>query len=177
MLFYPPPSLTLIEPGPVITEFERKVYEEGLKMDLSAADKETANMFTNIYLKNYNQIFQSLGQSPEDIAEHTHKIITTDNPSPDEQDVHPHDHPQVRRSQRRPAHRHLLQNDVRARQNLQRQPQLNQNAALGEPQELQPGEASAVKTRGLHQRTPGPPLQRLLTLLPCVRPVHPSTLY
>ncbi|MBN3277149.1 RDH8 dehydrogenase, partial [Polyodon spathula] len=73
-------NLTLIEPGPVITEFERKVYEEGLKTDLSAADKETANMFTNIYLKNYNQIFQSLGQTPEEIAEHTHKIITTDNP-------------------------------------------------------------------------------------------------
>ncbi|MGH0155872.1 UNVERIFIED_CONTAM: hypothetical protein FKN15_049432 [Acipenser sinensis] len=70
-----PGSLTLIEPGPVITEFERKVYEEGLKMDLSAADKETANMFTNIYLKNYNQIFQSLGQSPEDIAE-TNKLYT-----------------------------------------------------------------------------------------------------
>ncbi|KAK1164160.1 retinol dehydrogenase 8 [Acipenser oxyrinchus oxyrinchus] len=73
-------NLTLIEPGPVITEFERKVYEEGLKTDLSAADKETANMFTNVYLKNYNQIFQSLGQTPEDIAKHTHKIITTNKP-------------------------------------------------------------------------------------------------
>lgn len=61
--------ITLIEPGPVITEFERKVYNEGVKIDLSKADKVTADMFTNIYLKNYGQIFESLGQTPEDVAE------------------------------------------------------------------------------------------------------------
>lgn len=63
----------MIEPGPVVTEFERKVFEDGMKMDLSAADEETAEMFTNIYLKNYKQIFQSLGQSAEDVAEVTHQ--------------------------------------------------------------------------------------------------------
>ncbi|KFV85211.1 Retinol dehydrogenase 8, partial [Struthio camelus australis] len=73
-------QLSLIEPGPVVTEFERKVFEDGMKMDLSAADKETAEMFTNIYLKNYKQIFQSLGQSAEDVAEHTVKIILAENP-------------------------------------------------------------------------------------------------
>ncbi|NWI11244.1 RDH8 dehydrogenase, partial [Crypturellus soui] len=73
-------QLSLIEPGPVVTEFERKVFEDGMKMDLSAADKETADMFTNIYLKNYKQIFQSLGQSAEDVAEHTVKIILAENP-------------------------------------------------------------------------------------------------
>ncbi|XP_072275972.1 retinol dehydrogenase 8-like [Pyxicephalus adspersus] len=72
--------LSLIEPGPVITEFERKVYEDGMKMDLSGADKETAEMFTNVYLKNYKSIFQSLGQTAEDVAEHTMKIILSDNP-------------------------------------------------------------------------------------------------
>ncbi|XP_061744558.1 retinol dehydrogenase 8 isoform X1 [Nerophis ophidion] len=73
-------NISLIEPGPVITEFERKVYEEGLKTDLSGADKVTADMFTNIYLKNYKQIFETLGQTAEDVAEHTLKIITMDNP-------------------------------------------------------------------------------------------------
>lgn len=62
-------SISLIEPGPVITEFERKVYEESLKIDLSKADKVTADMFHNIYLKNYKQIFESLGQTPEEVAE------------------------------------------------------------------------------------------------------------
>ncbi|XP_030583917.1 retinol dehydrogenase 8 isoform X1 [Archocentrus centrarchus] len=73
-------NISLIEPGPVITEFERKVYEEGLKIDLSKADKVTADMFTNIYLKSYKQIFETLGQVPEDVAEHTFKVITMDNP-------------------------------------------------------------------------------------------------
>lgn len=73
-------NVSLIEPGPVITEFERKVYEEGLKIDLSKADKVTADMFTNVYLKSYKQIFETLGQVPEDVAEHTFKVITMDNP-------------------------------------------------------------------------------------------------
>ncbi|XP_041647929.1 retinol dehydrogenase 8-like [Cheilinus undulatus] len=80
-------NISLIEPGPVITDFERKVYEKGLKTDLSRADKVTADMFTNIYLKNYKQIFEffssefcSLAQTAEVIAEHTHKIITMENP-------------------------------------------------------------------------------------------------
>ncbi|XP_053549674.1 retinol dehydrogenase 8-like [Bombina bombina] len=73
-------QLSLIEPGPVITEFERKVYDDGMKMDLSAADKETADMFTHVYLKNYKSIFQSLGQTAEDVAEHTMKIILAENP-------------------------------------------------------------------------------------------------
>lgn len=65
----PPNSLTLIEPGPVLTEFEKKVFEDGMNMDLSATDEETADMFVNIYLKNYKQIFETLGQTAEDIAE------------------------------------------------------------------------------------------------------------
>ncbi|KAL2090021.1 hypothetical protein ACEWY4_014709 [Coilia grayii] len=73
-------KITLIEPGPVITEFERKVFKEASNLDLSKTDKVTADMFTNIYLKNYSQMFESLGQTPEDVAEHTHKIITMKNP-------------------------------------------------------------------------------------------------
>ncbi|KAI2663512.1 Retinol dehydrogenase 8 [Labeo rohita] len=72
-------KISLFEPGPVITEFERKVYEEGLKTDLTKADEMTADMFTSI-LKNYNKIFQSLGQTPEEVAEHTLKLITMKNP-------------------------------------------------------------------------------------------------
>ncbi|KAG9483144.1 retinol dehydrogenase 8-like [Eleutherodactylus coqui] len=73
-------QLSLIEPGPVITEFERKVFEDGMKMDPSGVDDETANMFTDIYLKNYKSVFQSLGQTAEDVAEHTLKVILAENP-------------------------------------------------------------------------------------------------
>ncbi|KAM7388739.1 hypothetical protein PAMP_024892 [Pampus punctatissimus] len=73
-------NISLIEPGPVITEFERKVYDEGMKLDLSNADKVTADMFTNIYLKNYKEIFETFGQTAEDVAEHTYRVITMKNP-------------------------------------------------------------------------------------------------
>ncbi|XP_060111916.1 retinol dehydrogenase 8-like [Heteronotia binoei] len=72
--------VSLIEPGPVVTEFETKLYEEAEKADYSQTDSETAEIFTKIYLKNSKAIFSSLGQSPEDIAEHILKVIGTTKP-------------------------------------------------------------------------------------------------
>lgn len=61
--------MTLVEPGPVVTEFERKVYEEVQDMDLSGTDEETARIFREIYLPNSRNIFSSLGQTAEEVAE------------------------------------------------------------------------------------------------------------
>lgn len=58
-----------MEPGPVVTEFERKVYEDAESMDLSGTDKETAKIFREIYLPYSKKIFASLGQTPEEVAE------------------------------------------------------------------------------------------------------------
>ncbi|KAM7371795.1 hypothetical protein PAMP_009005 [Pampus punctatissimus] len=41
---------TLVEPGPVVTEFERKVYENAENIDLSGTDEETARIFREVYL-------------------------------------------------------------------------------------------------------------------------------
>ncbi|XP_073350587.1 retinol dehydrogenase 8 [Pagrus major] len=71
---------TLVEPGPVVTEFERKVYEEAEKMDLSGTDEETAKIFREIYLPYSKKVFASLGQTPEDVAEQTIKVITAKEP-------------------------------------------------------------------------------------------------
>ncbi|XP_041634546.1 retinol dehydrogenase 8 [Cheilinus undulatus] len=71
---------TLVEPGPVVTEFERKVYEDAENMDLSGADEETAKMFREVYLPYSKKIFSSLGQTPEEVAEQTLKVITTKEP-------------------------------------------------------------------------------------------------
>ncbi|KAM8724354.1 retinol dehydrogenase 8 [Acanthopagrus schlegelii] len=71
---------TLVEPGPVVTEFERKVYEEAEKMDLSGADEETAKIFREIYLPYSKKVFASLGQTPEEVAEQTVKVITAKEP-------------------------------------------------------------------------------------------------
>ncbi|XP_010137379.1 PREDICTED: retinol dehydrogenase 8-like, partial [Buceros rhinoceros silvestris] len=62
-------AISLVEPGPVTTEFEAKLYEEAKRADYSRTDPETADIFTNLYLRNSKDVFASLGQTPEDIAE------------------------------------------------------------------------------------------------------------
>lgn len=62
----------MIEPGPVITEFERKLYEEATNMDLSALDKETLDIFQNFYMTYSKDVFSALGQSPNEVAEVGH---------------------------------------------------------------------------------------------------------
>ncbi|XP_068118651.1 retinol dehydrogenase 8-like [Hyperolius riggenbachi] len=72
--------ITLVEPGPVVTQFELKIYEEAIRGDYSQVDPETSELFVNHYLKNTNAIFSSIGQTPDDIAEHTLRVITMEMP-------------------------------------------------------------------------------------------------
>ncbi|KAM4598442.1 retinol dehydrogenase 8 isoform 2-T2 [Polymixia lowei] len=69
-------KMTLVEPGPVVTEFENKVYEDAERLDLTGTDEETARIFREIYLPYSRKVFESLGQTPEDVAEQTLKVIT-----------------------------------------------------------------------------------------------------
>lgn len=73
-------KMTLVEPGPVVTEFEKKVYEEAEKMDLSEADEETAQIFRQIYLPYSRRVFHSIGQTSEEVAEQTFQLIVSKNP-------------------------------------------------------------------------------------------------
>ncbi|XP_034997087.1 retinol dehydrogenase 8 [Zootoca vivipara] len=73
-------NISLIEPGPVITEFERKLYEEAANMDLSMVDKETLDIFQGFYMSYSKEVFTALGQSPEEVAEHAMKVITSEKP-------------------------------------------------------------------------------------------------
>uniref|UniRef100_UPI00398F7859 retinol dehydrogenase 8-like n=1 Tax=Pristiophorus japonicus TaxID=55135 RepID=UPI00398F7859 len=73
-------NITLIEPGPVVTKFEEKVFEEARKADYSGTDPDTADMFVKIYLENTKTVFSSTGQSPETVAEETLKVITSEKP-------------------------------------------------------------------------------------------------
>ncbi|XP_060539474.1 retinol dehydrogenase 8-like isoform X2 [Pantherophis guttatus] len=72
--------ISLIEPGPVLSEFEKKLYEEAASKDLSGVDKETLDIFHNFYLTYSKEVFTALGQSPEEVAEHVLKVITSENP-------------------------------------------------------------------------------------------------
>ena len=58
-----------MEPGPVVTEFERKVYKDAEEMDLSGTDEETARIFHEVYLPYSKKVFASLGQTPAEVAE------------------------------------------------------------------------------------------------------------
>ncbi|KAM3821489.1 LOW QUALITY PROTEIN: retinol dehydrogenase 8-like [Vipera latastei] len=62
--------VSLIEPG----------REDAEKADYSQTDHETAEIFSQIYMKNSRAIFSSLSQTPEDVAEHVLKVISTDRP-------------------------------------------------------------------------------------------------
>ncbi|XP_054859881.1 retinol dehydrogenase 8-like [Eublepharis macularius] len=73
-------NISLIEPGPVTTEFEQKLYKEAANIDLSAVDKETLDLFQGLYLTYSKDVFTALGQSPEEVAEHIMKVITSEKP-------------------------------------------------------------------------------------------------
>ncbi|KAM4645394.1 retinol dehydrogenase 8-like [Amazona ochrocephala] len=73
-------AISLVEPGPVTTEFETKLYEEAERADYSQTDPETAEIFTQLYLRNSRDVFASLGQTPEDIAEHTLRVLAAPRP-------------------------------------------------------------------------------------------------
>ncbi|KAK9981853.1 hypothetical protein ABG768_001377 [Culter alburnus] len=68
-------SVSMIEPGPVNTEFEMKLMADVSKKEFIGADAETLYHFRNCYLPTQVNLFQSLGQTPEDIAKVTKKVI------------------------------------------------------------------------------------------------------
>lgn len=60
--------LSMIEPGPVHTEFETKMMEDVANMDYPGADADTVRYFKDVYLPSSIDIFEALGQTPDDIA-------------------------------------------------------------------------------------------------------------
>lgn len=58
----------MIEPGPVHTEFETKMMENVAKMEYPGADPDTVRYFKDVYLPSSIDIFEAMGQTPEDIA-------------------------------------------------------------------------------------------------------------
>lgn len=58
----------MIEPGPVHTEFETKMLEDVAKMEYPGADPDTVRYFKDVYLPSSIDIFEAMGQTPDDIA-------------------------------------------------------------------------------------------------------------
>ncbi|KTG35765.1 hypothetical protein cypCar_00027171 [Cyprinus carpio] len=73
-------TMSMIEPGPVHTEFEMKMFADVSKKEYVGTDPETLHHFRTCYLPSAANIFQGLGQSPEDIAKCTKKVIESPQP-------------------------------------------------------------------------------------------------
>ncbi|XP_061088388.1 retinol dehydrogenase 8-like [Conger conger] len=73
-------TMSMIEPGPVHTEFEAKMVEDVSKKDFPGADPDTVHYFKNVYLPSSIDIFQAMGQTPDDIARCTKKVIESSHP-------------------------------------------------------------------------------------------------
>uniref|UniRef100_A0A8C7YV61 Retinol dehydrogenase n=1 Tax=Oryzias sinensis TaxID=183150 RepID=A0A8C7YV61_9TELE len=72
--------ISMIEPGPVHTEFEVKMIQEVKQRDFPGADAETVRLFKEVYLPSSVDIFEALGQTPDDIARCTKKVIEASSP-------------------------------------------------------------------------------------------------
>ncbi|XP_016114826.1 retinol dehydrogenase 8-like [Sinocyclocheilus grahami] len=72
--------MSMIEPGPVHTEFEMKMFADVSKKEYVGTDPETLHHFRTCYLPSAANIFQGLGQTPEDIAKCTKKVIESPRP-------------------------------------------------------------------------------------------------
>lgn len=64
-----PRSVSMVEPGPVNTDFELKLMEEVARSEFPGADEATVHYFKDVYLPASHEIFTTLGQSPAAVAE------------------------------------------------------------------------------------------------------------
>lgn len=66
----------MIEPGPVHTEFETKMMEDVAKMEYPGVDADTVRYFKDVYLPSSMDIFEAMGQMPDDIAKVREHVYT-----------------------------------------------------------------------------------------------------
>ncbi|XP_025718915.1 retinol dehydrogenase 8 [Callorhinus ursinus] len=72
--------ITLVEPGPVVTEFEGKLLEQFSTAEFPDTDPDTLRYFRDFYLPTSRELFHSLGQSPQDVAQVIVKVIGSTRP-------------------------------------------------------------------------------------------------
>ncbi|KAK3530088.1 hypothetical protein QTP86_011906 [Hemibagrus guttatus] len=70
----------MIEPGPVHTDFEVKMTQRISQKDYPECDAETLHYFKNVYLPASVDVFQTLGQTPQQIAMSTKRVMETRHP-------------------------------------------------------------------------------------------------
>ncbi|KFO28743.1 retinol dehydrogenase 8 [Fukomys damarensis] len=73
-------SISLVEPGPVATDFEGKLLAQASVAEFPGTDPETLGYFRDLYLPASCQLFRSMGQSPRDVAKAIVKVIGATRP-------------------------------------------------------------------------------------------------
>nr|XP_003460903.1 retinol dehydrogenase 8 [Cavia porcellus] len=68
-------SISLVEPGPVATDFEAKLLAQASTAEFPGTDPDTLGYFRDLYLPASSQLFRSVGQSPGDVARAIVKVI------------------------------------------------------------------------------------------------------
>uniref|UniRef100_G1T1C7 Retinol dehydrogenase n=1 Tax=Oryctolagus cuniculus TaxID=9986 RepID=G1T1C7_RABIT len=72
--------VSLVEPGPVITDFEGKLLAQVSSQEFPGTDPDTLHYFRDIYLPASRELFRSVGQSPQDVARAIVKVINSSRP-------------------------------------------------------------------------------------------------
>ncbi|KAK2494604.1 hypothetical protein MC885_020161 [Smutsia gigantea] len=67
--------ITLVEPGPVATDFEGKLLEQVATAEFPDTDADTLHYFRDFYLPASRELFRSVAQSPQDVAQAIVKVI------------------------------------------------------------------------------------------------------
>ncbi|XP_055649202.1 LOW QUALITY PROTEIN: retinol dehydrogenase 8 [Falco peregrinus] len=73
--------VSMVEPGPVNTDFEQKLMEEVSRSQFPGTDPATLRYFKEVYLPAAHQIFATLGQSPDAVAEAIVAVIAARRPA------------------------------------------------------------------------------------------------
>ncbi|XP_062827124.1 retinol dehydrogenase 8 isoform X1 [Anolis carolinensis] len=72
--------VSMVEPGPVNTEFEMKLMEEVARSEFPGADAATVRYFKEVYLPASHEIFTTMGQTPESVAKAVVNVIAKERP-------------------------------------------------------------------------------------------------
>ncbi|MBZ3869042.1 Retinol dehydrogenase 8 [Sciurus carolinensis] len=72
--------ISLVEPGPVVTDFEGKLMAQVSAAEFPGTDPETLAYFRDFYLPGSRELFRSVGQSPKDVAQAIAKVIGSTRP-------------------------------------------------------------------------------------------------
>ncbi|KAM7079799.1 LOW QUALITY PROTEIN: retinol dehydrogenase 8 [Ciconia maguari] len=73
--------VSMVEPGPVNTDFELKLMEEVSHSEFPGTDPATVRYFKDVYLPASHEIFATLGQSPAAVAEAIVNVIGARRPA------------------------------------------------------------------------------------------------